>query len=415
MQVHLVAVGTHGDVLPILALARALQRRGHDAALAAPAPFAAAALRAGVPFEPLGTAADYERFVADPELWRPWRGANAVLGYAARLAEQTFAWLQTGWRPGEGVVAASPLSVGARVAQDYLGLPLATLHVMPFLIESRLAPPVLPGIPGFLPPRLRAWLNRGADVAFMNPAMLPEVNAFRARLGLDDFKRIRHAWNSPGRVITMFPEWYAPSQADWPAQTVQTAFPMADRFGDVDQLDPRLADFLRSGLPPLAFTYGSAMRRGRRFFETAVSLSQRLGQRAVLVAPQAGQVPEHLPPDMIYAPYAPFSALLPHCAALVHHGGVGTVAQALAAGIPQLVVPVAFDHFDEGARLKRLGVGDSLNRRLFRPDRAAARLQALIGSQAVASACATIKNRMKAEDGVAATCDAIEAMMPAHA
>jgi len=68
------------------------------------------------------------------------------------------------------------------------------------------------------------------------------------------------------------------------------------------------------------------------------------------------QLPAVLPAGALHVSHAPFSALLPRLSALVHHGGIGTSAQALAAGIPQLVVPFAHDQFDNAARLHRLGV-----------------------------------------------------------
>ncbi|MFD0936133.1 glycosyltransferase, partial [Methylobacterium trifolii] len=221
--------------------------------------------RAGLPFQPLGTVADYERVIRAPDLWRPWRGIRPLFDYVSGLTETTALWLGASWsRERNGVVVASPLAWGARVAQDLYDLPLATLHVMPFLIESRYDPPVLPGfpLPRILPARLRNWLNLGADDYVIGPAALPPLNALRARLGLGRVQRLRHWWNSPTRVLLMFPDWFAPAQPDWPEQAVQLGFPLVDRFGDVPDLAPALAAFLDAGPPPLAFTYGSAMRRG---------------------------------------------------------------------------------------------------------------------------------------------------------
>lgn len=113
---------------------------------------------------------------------------------------------------------------------------------------------------------------------------------------------------------------------------------------------------------------------------------------------------------MIHAAYAPLSALLPRCAALIHHGGIGTVAQALSAGIPQLIVPVAFDHFDEAERVRHLGLGTTLSRRRFTPARAARHLDQLLASPEVARRCRQARDRMAGEDGVSSACDRIEAM-----
>ncbi|MCJ2036871.1 glycosyltransferase [Methylobacterium sp. J-068] len=414
MQIHLVAVGSHGDVLPILALGVELIRRGHGVMLAAPAPFEAMARRAGVPFHGLCTRAAYERAMREPDLWHPRRGVGTLFSELPEFTEQTYAWLaQRSRRLRETLVVASSLSLGARIAQDKLGLNVVTVHAMPLLVESRLAAPLLPGLGlgRLMPSRMRHWLGRGADRYVIGPAALPRLNALRARLGLGPVRRLRHWWNSPSRVLLMFPDWFAAPQADWLPQAVQTGFPIVDRLGDAEALSPALTAFLAQGSAPLVFTYGSAMRRGRFFFETATALCRRMGRRGILLAPQDGQVPQTLPEGLIHAPYAPLSALLPRSAALIHHGGIGTVAQALAAGIPQLIVPVAFDHFDEGERVRRLGLGATLSRRRFTPARAARRLDRLLASPEVARRCRLVRERMAGEDGVSSACDRIEAMM----
>lgn len=414
IQVALVAVGTHGDVLPFIALGHTLLARGHGVSLAAPAPFEAMARRAGLAFQPLGSAADYESVIDQPELWHPRWGFRPMFDFAMQVAETTCLWLgATRARGVEQIVVASPLAWGARLAQELYDIPSATLHVMPFLIESRSDPPRLPGLPlpRILPAAARAWLNQGADTVAVGPFTLPPLNALRARLGLDPVARLRHWWNSPTRMLLMFPDWYAAPQADWPAQAVQLGFPLVDRFGDVPAMPPELEAFLAAGDAPLVFTYGSAMRQGASFFETALAVCRRMGRRGVLLAPQDGQIPKPLPPGIIHLPYAPLSALLPRSAALVHHGGVGTVAQALAAGIPQLVVPVAFDHFDEGQRLKDRRLGATLSRRAFRPARAARVLGRLLSDPAVTRACARAKARMaEGPDAIGAACDRVEAL-----
>lgn len=413
MQIMLVAVGSYGDVLPFIGLGAELVQRGHAATLAAPAPFAALAARVHLPFHALGTQTDYERTVAAPDLWHPRRGASILFRQVTALTEQTYEWLAHAHRRGETLVVASTLSLGARVAQDKLGLPVVTVHVMPLMVESRVAAPVMPGIPlvHHLPSRLRHLIGRGADRYVIGPASLPTLNDLRRRLDLAPVRRLRHWWNSPTRLLLMFPDWYTAPQADWPAQAVQVGFPLVDRLGDNAGLTSRVTDFLAAGPAPLVFTYGSAMRRGQPFFRTACDLCRRTGQRGILLAPQAGQVPADLPAGVIHVPYAPLSALLPRARALIHHGGIGTVAQALAAGVPLLVVPVAFDHFDEGLRLRRLGLGAMLGRRRFTAARAARVLQRLLTSEAVATACAGARARMTREDGVAAACDAIEGLM----
>ncbi|MDP4002864.1 glycosyltransferase [Methylobacterium sp. NEAU K] len=406
-------------MLPFIALGHELLARGHGVSLAAPAPFEPMALRAGLAFQPLGSAADYEAVIRQPDLWHPRWGFQLMFDFAVRVAETACLWLgATRARGVDQVVVASPLAWGARLAQELYAIPTATLHVMPFLIESRSDPPRLPGLPlpRILPAALRAYVNQGVDAVAVGPFTLPPLNALRARLGLDPVGRLRHWWNSPTRMLLMFPDWYAAPQADWPAQAVQLGFPLVDRFGDVAAMPPELEAFLSAGDAPIVFTYGSAMRQGADFFETALRICRSMGRRGVLLAPQGGQIPERLPAGVVHLPYAPLSALLPRSAALVHHGGVGTVAQALAAGIPQLVVPVAFDHFDEGRRLKDRTLGATLSRRAFRPARAARVLGRLLADPAVARACGQAKARMaESRDAITEACEHVEELAASEA
>ena len=408
--IALVAVGTHGDVLPVIALAVKLAARGHVVRLAAPAPFAGLAQRAGLPFHALGTQTDYDRFIRSPDLWHPRRGLRPLFDYVLDLTGPTYRWLTETGHPGADLVVASTLSLGARLARDQRAFTLATMHVMPFLVESRYAPPRLPGLPlpHCLPARLRHWLGRAADRAVLSPHVMPRLNGLRSSLALPPVRRLRHWWHSPDCVLLTAPDWYAPPQIDWPRHLHQVAFPLADQHGDVEELPLEMLAFLKAEAPPLVFTYGSAMRQAGAFFEKAVTICRRMGRRGVLLSPQSGQMPGALPDGIRHVPYAPLSRLLPHCAALVHHGGVGTVAQAMAAGVPQLIVPVAFDHVDEAQRIERLGVGRMLKQSRYGPARAARVLADLLTSPEVAEACARAKERMADEDGIEAASRVLE-------
>src|SRR5262249_51516726 len=151
---------------------------------------------------------------------------------------------------------------------------------------------------------------------------------------------------------------------DWPSQVALTGFVIYDR--DSTSCQPE-----RSTLPPIAddspvvFTAGTGMMHAGEFFRTAVEACRRLGVPGCLITRHSEQVPDALPPGVVHLPYAPFSELLPRARAIVHYGGIGTIAQALLAGIPQLVVPQAFDQIDNANRLARLGVsGSNLKGRL---------------------------------------------------
>src|SRR5262249_53944037 len=151
-------------------------------------------------------------------------------------------------------------------------------------------------------------------------------------------------WHSPQRVLGLFPPWYGEPQPDWPPQVRLVGFPLYDERG-VEELPGGLADFLATGSPPLVFMPGSANAQAQDFFRAPVEACQRLGRRGLLLPRFPEQLPAPLPPTIRHFNFIPFSQVLPQAAALVHHGGIGTSAQALAAGVPQVVMPLAHDQF----------------------------------------------------------------------
>jgi UDP:flavonoid glycosyltransferase YjiC (YdhE family) len=200
---------------------------------------------------------------------------------------------------------------------------------------------------------------------------------------------------SPFKVLALFPEWYGPKQTDWPAQTIVTRFPLYDESDQVAVL-PDLDRFLADGPPPILFTPGSANLQARRFF-VGLEACRRLGSRALFVTRYPEQLPPALPPEIRHFAYVPFSQVFPRCKALVHHGGIGTVAQGLAAGVPQLVMAMSHDQPDNGYRLTRLGVGAYLYPKAFTPDRVAAALARLTRSPEVTEACHACRARVEGQ------------------
>jgi rhamnosyltransferase subunit B len=120
-------------------------------------------------------------------------------------------------------------------------------------------------------------------------------------------------------------------------------------------------------------------------------------------------VPANLPDGVRHFDYAPFSELLPKCAALVHHGGIGTTSQALAAGVPQLVMPLAHDQHDNAARVRALGAGMELSPKSYKPKKVAEVLTALLGDPAISQRCREVAKKFKG-DPLGETCDLIEAV-----
>jgi len=410
LHVLLPTLGSAGDVNPMIALGRALGRRGHRATVITNEAFAGAAQSAGLEFIALGTIAEAEAIIADPRLWHPVKGFQCI-AERVLIPNLTRLYDIIACHAGPGVVVAAPgTCLGARLAQEKLGVPLATVHLQPAMIRSladsgRQGRIVLgPGVPR---PIKKAvfWM---IDRFFVDRHLLPELNAVRARLGLRPVARVFGGYlHSTQLVIGLFPEWFAPPQPDWPPQTHLTGFVLYDGGGE-PEVSAAAERFLDAGTPPVLFTPGSATTGQERYFRESVEACRLAGLRGMFVTNFPAQLPLDLPPSVEAFSYLPFSRILPRCAALVCHGGIGTLAQAINAGIPSLVVPNAHDQPDNALRIERLGLGRSVYPDRYKAAAVARLLSEITGSSPMRQRSRHYAGKIDTEATLGRTCELIE-------
>ncbi len=409
MDVLLMPLGTAGDVHPFLGLGLALAARGHRVRVAANEYFSGLVERTGLAFIQLGTAEQFLRALAEPDIWHPRRGARLMGRFLEDVLPETLALLQQHAVPGQTVVAAPALLFGARLAQEMHGLKLATVHLQPIGLPSRYTPYV--PHPFFMATAAwPAWWQRVAQRTtslVMDRWLAAGLNRQRRLLGLAPARPLMRWWNSPQCVIGLFPAWFSPPQPDWPPQVVLADFP---RFDEREQtaIDPEAEEFLAAGPAPVVFTPGSGMQHARRFFETSAEACRRLGVRGVLLSRHADHIPARLPAGVKWFRYLPFSWVLPRAKAVVHHGGIGSLSQALAAGVPQLIMPMAYDQPDNAVRAERLGVARIVRPAAYRPARVARLLETLISSVPFAQRARKVAQRVQSGPGLAPACEALE-------
>ena len=248
MKAIVIGLGSAGDVHPNVGLALALRRRGHQVLLVATSIFRSLAQRAGLEFAGLGTEDEYYEAIRDPDMWHPLRsffvvGRRLILPSVPRIYD-VIARLN---EPGQTVVAAPGTAFGARIAQEKLGVPLATVHLQPIMLRSTLEPGCFgfPDIIHHLPRPLRRAYLRAVDRFLIDRLLAPDTNAFRAELGLPPVRRLFDRWfHSPQLIIGLFPEWFAPPPPDWPPNVRLTGFPLWDE-GDLRQRSPEAEEFPR--------------------------------------------------------------------------------------------------------------------------------------------------------------------------
>jgi UDP:flavonoid glycosyltransferase YjiC (YdhE family) len=412
LDVKLMAIGTHGDVLPFVALGRELRARGHHVCILANGYHAELIRREAFEFAEVGSAEVYRQYVDHPDVFHPTRGARLLSGLYEQVTQSVYDYLVEHHVPGRTVTAGPSMTFPARIAQEKLGIPLATINLQPAWFFSADDPPILDTRLAWVKQAPR-WCRRASNRFtqwHIERTLGAPIRAFRAKLGLPAWDNFIEWTYSPETVVGLFPEWYAPRRADWPPHFRHAEFPL---FDEHESLPHEVEAFLADGPPPVVFTPGSALARATPFIRAAADACRRLNRRGIILSNFGKEIGD-LPPGVRQLGYVPLGALLGRCAALVHHGGIGTLSQALRAGIPQVVTPLAYDQPDNAVRLCDMGVARRVNMAGINGRRLAAALDQVLNSADVAAACRRTAALIPKKPSLAVACEAIEGLIPAR-
>ncbi len=321
---------------------------------------------------------------------------------------------------GADLLISHAITYAAPLVACKLDLPWLSTILSPMVFMSTYDPPTLPPAP---------WLKR---LFGLSPALYRLVfRAMRAsvRSWSEPVRQLARERGlpepagdpmfegqfSPFGTLAMFSPLFAEQQPDWPAHTHITGFPFLRDADDTSaRSQPALDDFLAAGDAPIVFTLGSsAVFDARDFYAKAVEITRRLDRRAVLLTGEdaGGGGIGALPSSVLAVDYAPHSIVFARAAVIVHHGGIGTLAHALYAGRPMLVVPFSHDQPDNAERAERLGVARCIPRAKFTVERGVEALRALLGDARYTQAALAVAQKIRAEDGVRTACDGIEALL----
>jgi rhamnosyltransferase subunit B len=205
-----------------------------------------------------------------------------------------------------------------------------------------------------------------------------------------------------------------PRPDDWPEYVRMTGFCFWD--GALTwQFPETLKAFLHGGKPVVAVTAGTVAPAERalfvRYYQTSIASILACGARALLINAPETMVSAEQREDVLHVAFVPFSEVFPACAAVIHHGGIGTIAQCLRAGVPSLVVPGGMDQPFNAAQVMRCKAGVWIPRKRYTARRGEKALKALLCTPTYQEQARTIQARVMQEDGVAAICAAVEQVL----
>lgn len=360
-RIVVMAVGSGGDVAPMASVAAKFADRGFECTLLAPARYKRCTQGTGVIFQSIGADEIFAEVFDGDDIWHPLKGSRAAWRYYGAAMRSGFQALRQGWSSSDTILVSSSFAVAARLAEELDGYRNTTVHLSPSVIFSAHQPSKWPkySISPTWPLFLKRLMIREAERWITDPMIGAHVNSFRLELGLPPVKNLFSQWlHSPRRVIYAFPEWFASSAEDWPVNGVFAGFP-----GGINRehlLPTELEALLQKGIEPVAvITAGTAVAARPVWVDRIVDFSISQGTRVVVIGPVSHPVRD----DKLVCriSYAPFEALLSRAHLIIHHAGIGTIAEAMRAGLPQLLVPMAHDQVDNAARLEKIGFGRKID------------------------------------------------------
>ncbi len=422
MKILLSTYGSLGDIHPFIALALELQKRGHEPVFATSEKYRPKIEGESLQFRPIRP-----DLPADDELGAMIRQVMDLKTGTQYLFQkllmpplrQSYADLVEAGADCD-LILSHPAAPATPLAARKLRKKWLSTALAPISLWSKFDPPVPPTMPHL------EFLRRGGPL--VNQAFLQIAKTVTRRwcAELDNLNRdegLRDAGHpmfegqySPFGTLALFSPLLFGPQKDWPVNTIATGFCFYDKTGFKSEISPSCQQFLETGEAPIIFTLGSSavFDAGNFYWKSAQIASEYEKRALLLVGKNLDAYPsEKLPPGILAVEYAPYSEVFPRACLIVHQGGIGTTAQALRAGVPQIVMPYAHDQPDNAARLRRLGVGQISTRRHY-PGQAfelMLDLQVDVADSAEARRARAIGEKIRAENGPQAACEAIERLI----
>jgi len=406
MHITIFAAGSRGDIQPCIVLGRGLQQAGFDILLAAPENFADFVQAHGLSFHPLRgdvqeiMAGETGRQFMEGGSTNPLRSIRAMRSMLEPVAAQMAEDALEACQGADALISLAVFATLAKSIAEIRHIPL--IHVEPT--------PVFPSraftAPGFpLQRSLGGLYNRFSGHAMLRILWYwysPFVNKFRQRYGLQPYNAASfYKILASAPLLGAYSEKVIPHPPDWPDNIHISGYLFLDSQAQW-QPDDNLVKFLQAGNPPVYIGFGSMSGRDpQRLAALVLEALAKSGQRGVLLTGWGGMRALSVPESVHVLDSAPHSWLFTRMAAVVHHGGAGTTAEGLRAGVPALILPFAVDQAFWGKRIKSLGVGpEPIPQKKLTADGLAQAIHSAVNQPAIRQRAADLGAAIRAEDGV---------------
>lgn len=404
MKIGLIAFGTRGDVQPILALAKGLNAAGHCARVIAAMNFEGWVRLHRVDFAPINVdiqaMMQSEAGVAWVEAKSPMQKLTTMKALFGMTSQQSARDALSGSQGLDMVVGGLTSDWFGRTIAEKLDQRYAMALLQPMH-------PTRSGMATMRPalPRSNSVLNLGAGnlaEILLYGVHGESANTFRRELSLPPFTLSRyHEDVHASLTINGFSAHVVPHPADWPATQHIAGYWFLDE-DEAWQPPSDLEQFLAAGSPPVYVGFGSATGSNvQPLTQMIVDALKQSGQRGVIAQGWAGLHTESLPDSIYLLQSAPHGWLFQHMAGVVHHGGAGTTAAGLYAGVPSFLIPHFADQPYWARRVHELGAGPKpVDKAKLTLETLADGIRQMVSDDAMHQRAAKLGASIRAEDGV---------------
>lgn len=367
--------GTDGDILPFIRIGKILKRKGHKVAIVTHGYYESKVKEADLDFIPLDTLVEYAKFIND----------NASMcvnpqGYITFLKKNdlprilpAYQKVKEYYEPNNTILLSKAPGFLSTIIAEKLDIPRIVIYLAPGFVMSE-------------------------EFSIMVYDLLKDdIQKIRAELGLNTPYSWRKLWKSAEKYIGLWPEWFKAEHSFLHEEIEKIGF-VVDEKRD-EEISDEITALLEKD-PILINSSSSSLYISSDFFTSTINACEELQQEAILVGRFKEFLPEKLPPQIHVYDQLPFGTLMPKVKAIIHHGGIGTTAQALASGLPQLLLAGGVDRPDNAMCVKQIGVGEYLLPTDWKTDKVISALKNVLSSVEIKRTCEKVKEMIHLEQPV---------------
>lgn len=409
MRFSLITIGSRGDVQPFLALGKGLQRKGHTVQICTMDKFQSLVESEGFSYLPLAGSAELlmEKLIGEQVSFAEY--FKNLRGLLNPIKEQFLSDIEAACKNADCVLYSTLGSVAYHACEKYR-VPCFRTFFCPLDPTGEFPAMTAPRLP------LGSWYNRmtfkGGDLLWAN-ATRELLNDWRADMGLERIKPFhfpyREMFGKPVPTLYAYSSIISPKPAEWGDNYHLTGFWIQESPAGFTA-DATLSEFLSSGEKPVYIGFGSTVGGDfDRILDVILESLQKTKQRALLSAGWRNLGNRTLPKEVMQVGNVPHEWLFRQVKAVSHHGGAGTTAAGIRAGVPSVIVPFGGDQPYWGERVYRIGIGTKpiMCKKLSVQNYSEA-LDTAVSNTAMQQEAARIGALLRAEDGVSNAIRVIE-------